>query len=205
VLTPLVFSRSTGHFRSSLSARALDRRGEPLPWYTYPAIDFLADQDYSGASVLEFGAGQSTLWWARRAREVVATESDPDWYARLARAVPPNATLLRLPLSLEGLQSHLGERTFDVVVVDGQERLLAAREAARRVSLRGAVVVDDSEGFWGPEGTYPIMDLFREAGFMRVDFYGHAPGVILPRCTSVFFRPGCPLLAGRSHPRRTLS
>jgi hypothetical protein len=36
--------------------------------------------------------------------------------------------------------------------------------------------LDNSEGFWGAEGSYPIIDLFEQEGFMRVDFCGFAPG-----------------------------
>jgi hypothetical protein len=70
VLAPIQFSLATGHFRSSIASEALDARGKPLPWYTYPAIDFLADVDFSSQSVLEFGASQSTLWRSERAARV---------------------------------------------------------------------------------------------------------------------------------------
>lgn len=205
LLTPWVFSINSGHFRSSMRSRAVDPRGRPLPWYTYPAIEFLSDQDYSSRTVLEFGAGQSTLWWASRAREVVALESDPAWYRELARCVPANVTLVSLPLTLEGLDELLGSRSFDIVIVDGLDRLRAAGESLERVSQGGMVVVDDSESFWSPEGSYPIIDIFRSGGFRRVDFYGYAPGVILPRCTSVFFRDGCFVTEGRGNPRRLLA
>jgi hypothetical protein len=29
---------------------------------------------------------------------------------------------------------------------------------------------------------------FRDSGLSRVDFYGNAPGVVLPHCTSIYFR-----------------
>jgi hypothetical protein len=50
----------SGHFRSSVNGKALSQAGVPLPWYTYPAIDFLTQRDFRGRSVLEFGGGQST-------------------------------------------------------------------------------------------------------------------------------------------------
>ena len=71
VLTPITTSYRTGHFRSSLKMAAVTRQGDPLPWYTYPAIDFLKDRNYAGKTVLEFGGGQSTLWWAAHAASVV--------------------------------------------------------------------------------------------------------------------------------------
>ena len=72
VLTPLRFSLQTGHARSSLVRRAVAPSGAPLPWLTYPAIDLLANVDVVGRSVLEFGAGQSTLWWLSHGAEVIS-------------------------------------------------------------------------------------------------------------------------------------
>jgi hypothetical protein len=205
VIAPWAFSWKSGHFRSSLASRAMDRYGRPIPWYTYPAIEFLSDQDYSTKTVLEFGAGQSTLWWGARAREVLAVETDVSWIEDLSRSLPANVTLARLPLTLDGIDEQLGRRVFDIVVIDGLDRLRAARTALERVSSSGMVILDDSEGFWGPTGTHPILDLFRSAGLRRVDFYGPAPGVLVPHCTSVAFRDGCCFVAGQTNPRRLWS
>lgn len=55
--------------------------------------------------------------------------------------------------------------------------------ACEVVSESGAIVCDNAEGYGFFEG-------FRDRGFQRVDFFGHAPGVNLPHCTSIFFKPG---------------
>src|SRR5262245_4561702 len=70
ILTPILFTVHQGHFRSALARKAVDATGHPLPWYTYPAIQFLSAKDFCGRRVLEFGAGQSTLWWSARAGQV---------------------------------------------------------------------------------------------------------------------------------------
>lgn len=197
LLTPLRFSLDTGHFRSSLKAAAVDRRGEPLPWYTYPAIDFLGTQDFSGRSVLEFGAGNSTLWWARRARSVTSIESDADWFASLQTLIPANASLSKAvgELDFSAIPQHA---QFDLIVIDGMDRLAAAKIAPAIISHDGAIVLDNSEGGWGSDGEpgQPILDLLRSLGFMRVDFYGFTPGVIGTHCTSIFFKSGSFVVAG---------
>src|ERR1700730_8324305 len=78
LITPFVFSRSSGHFKSSLKEKAVDRHGHPLPWYTYSCIELLRHRDFAGRRILEFGSGQSTLWWASRADRVVSIEGDPE-------------------------------------------------------------------------------------------------------------------------------
>lgn len=200
LLTPIAFSWQTGHFRSALAAKALDRGGAPLPWYTYPMIAFLQTKNFADCSVLEFGAGQSTLWWAKRARCVVSLEDDAEWHFRLTNRVGENVELHLVDGQLQGTEFLLEGRRFDVIVIDGLDRLTCACRALDLLAPHGAVIFDNSDGHWGGrDGEYPVLDLFRENGYSRVDFYGHAPGVIVPHCTSLFFRGECFLLGGEEH------
>jgi len=202
LLTPVFFSYETGHFLSSLRSRAIDKGGEPLPWYTYPAIHFLQCKDFKNCTVLEFGAGQSTLWWSKRATQVLSFEGDLEWYTYVERHVPPNVKIVYVPQDLAGIESHLRDLSFDVIIVDGMDRLRASRIARDVVKPGGVVIVDNSDAYGEPEGTYPIVDVFRSTGFSRVDFYGHHPGVIVPGCTSLFFKHDCFLLTSGENPVR---
>src|SRR5229473_8504521 len=58
---PVKFSAMTGHFRSAISRKPVDGRGNPIPWYSYPAIHFLSSIIWEDCRVLEFGSGYSTL------------------------------------------------------------------------------------------------------------------------------------------------
>jgi hypothetical protein len=188
VLTPVYFSRYTGHWRSSLRARALSSHGQPLPWYTYPCIDFLAGRRNRVHSVLEFGAGQSTLWWAAGGANVVAFEADREWFDYLRRVIPSSVDLRFTTMAsaedcLRDVRAQLAasnQQQFDVVVVDGLYRTELAEIAPELRTPGGIIVFDDAEG-------YGIFDRMRDSGLWRVDFFGFAPGVILPRCTSIYF------------------
>jgi len=94
------------------------------------------------------------------------------------------------------------QQLFDVVVVDGGDRYLCAESAAQVVASDGLIVVDDSEGFWGEEGTYPIIDLLHGLGFGRVDYYGFRPCGWHLGCTSLFFRAGTKVFQHLPPPRR---
>src|SRR3954463_2256551 len=72
--------RDYGHVKSARRGKCVDVIGNPIPWYTYPAIEYLKQLDFSTKNVFEFGAGQSTLFWAGRARRVVSVEDDAAWY-----------------------------------------------------------------------------------------------------------------------------
>ena len=170
---------------------AVSRSGDPLPWYTYPCIDFLKYRSYEDKTVLEFGAGQSTLWWARRARHVVAFEEDEAWYQQLKTRVPVNVELQLVPIdspsacveAINRILSLQPDPRFDVVVIDGLWRYQLIDIAVRVVKETGVIVCDNAEGYGFYEG-------FKDRNFYRVDFFGNTPGVVLPHCTSIFFRPG---------------
>lgn len=195
LLTPIRWSYETGHYKSALKNKAVDRYGNPLPWYTYPIIDFLSAKDFSDKKVLEFGAGQSTLWWAKKARSVTAIEGDKWWYLKLTASVPSNVLLHYAGADIR--------ETFDVIIVDGLNRLSCIRRAPALLNMNGAIIFDNSEGAWGgtEKDLYPAIDFLRSQGFSRIDFYGQCPGVILPSCTSLFFKGDCFILSGSEPPR----
>jgi hypothetical protein len=184
-----------GHFRSSFAMIAVDRRGYPLPWYTYPCIDFLRFRDFAGKRILEFGAGQSTVWWASVAQYVLALEGEVEWIAELTRRVPVNVTLRLVEVSsvtacVRDVRNAIAESglfKYDIVVIDGLCRKELVPVAIEALATNGAIICDNAEG-------YGIYEAFVGSQFKRIDFYGNAPGVSLQHCTSVLFQDDCFLL-----------
>jgi hypothetical protein len=86
-------------------------------------------------------------------------------------------------------------------VIDGFDRFKCAVRSLDHLKPGGAILLDNSDGYWGERGQYPILDLFRDNAFQRIDFFGFAPGVIRPHCTSLFFRGQSFLLAGTENVR----
>jgi hypothetical protein len=67
------------HLRSAAQRRPVNPDGEPVPWYTYPAIEYLRQLDFSNAAVFEYGSGHSTLFWSIAARRVVSVVDEDRW------------------------------------------------------------------------------------------------------------------------------
>lgn len=101
-----IIGMTRGYMRSVLEDQCVDREGKPIPWYTYPAIEQIDKWDVSGSEVLEYGAGNSTLWWAARARSVTSIESNEGWYERIRSRMPANCNLL---LAAVGVHESPGE------------------------------------------------------------------------------------------------
>src|SRR5687768_912204 len=71
------------HVRSAALQQAVDADGRAVPWYTYPAIEYLRQLDFSDKTVFEYGSGNSTLFWGASAKRVVSAEEDERWYETL--------------------------------------------------------------------------------------------------------------------------
>jgi hypothetical protein len=188
-LAPVMAGYKTGFFSSCFKMAAVSKDGKPLPWYTYPSIEFLKYRTYTDKLVLEFGGGQSTLWWAARARYVVTLEGDAEWYAKIKNKMPQNVDLRHVSMqdrstNIAEVKAALASKAlaqYDIIVIDGLYREELADIACRFLAADGMIICDNSEG-------YEIYEQFKERGLDRVDFYGNAPGVVLPHCTSIYFK-----------------
>lgn len=172
----------------------MDAAGHPLPWLTYPAIEFLSRLPLAGARVLEFGGGNSTLWWLARGAEVWTIESEPDWLEQVQQRMPSHAPAQLHLARTRDEYIQLPQRwglEFDIALVDGLYRYGCVLSALTRLRLTGLLLLDNSETPWGPAGKFEAIEAIRQAGWLRVDFYGWAPAVARPHCSSLFFRPEC--------------
>lgn len=79
-------------WRESAERKLALRDGEPMPWFTYGAIDFLERELTADLSIFEYGGGQSTLFWSHRARRVVGLDHDPSFGAYVTPQLPENAS-----------------------------------------------------------------------------------------------------------------
>lgn len=191
VFGPVRWAQRTGYSRSALIRKAVDKRGEPRPWYCIGAIEFLELMDFSSDCILEFGSGQSTLWWGRRARRVVSYESDSSWYHDIAKATSKllnTEVYYQSDLSAFATEPLKYGRMFDVVIIDGGDRAMCATTAIEVLKQDGIIILDNSEGNWGAPGSYPILDLLDQNDYFRIDFIGYAPGVLSSSVTSLFLR-----------------
>ena len=187
---PILFGYRTGYFRSAFKMAAVSKNGEPLPWYTYPSIEFLKYRNYEDKNILEFGGGQSTLWWASKARHVVTLEGDKKWYEKIKNKMPDNVDIHYV--SMENKESNVYQvkevleakhyTSYDVIIIDGLYQYEMIQIALDFLAKDGMLVCDNAEGYGFYEG-------LKESGLLRVDFFGNAPGIVLPHATSIYFKP----------------
>ncbi|MFF2451825.1 O-methyltransferase [Isoptericola sp. NPDC058082] len=123
-----------------------------LPWLPFQVIDRLDAVLDRSSRVFEFGGGGSTVWLARRVGEVVTAEHDPEWHALLTERTRQFAGVTVLDLDMSpGLDDYVAsidafpDGFFDLVVVDGRERVRCFHHALPKVRPGGVLILDDSQ------------------------------------------------------------
>jgi hypothetical protein len=176
-----------GWLKSWWRHRPVDAAGNPLPWLTYPAIDFISQFDFSDAAVFEWGSGFSTLWWADRCKQIVTVESNVEWISYIKPLLPAAVELIETAFDAEAEVAALARRQnrqFDVFVIDnnGRFRWRCAEAAAPNLAPGGFVILDNSDQC--PKACAVL----RDAGLTQIDFTGFAPANAYAHATSIFFR-----------------
>lgn len=180
-----ILATEHGQWNSINRNQSVDRLGRPLPWYTYPAIQYLDALDVSGCDVFEFGSGNSSLYWAGRARTVTSVEDNPLWHKHvLAGAMVNQTLLLRTERDAYVAAIANGGMRYDIVVIDGNHRVECTKAAMDHLDPGGMIVLDNSDR----ETERPCSSILRDAGFIQIDFCGFGPINGYCWSTSVFFR-----------------
>lgn len=159
---------------------------EPLPWYSYAAIDFIEKRIKNDIRVFEYGSGNSTHWYANQIEEVIAVEHDPIWAERVREFTPSNASVVYENNKSDYLKSISEFRDFDIVVIDGEFRSDCAAYALEALSEEGVIIWDDTNN---DEFTSGYQEL-RNEGFKEIFFQGMGPVIPTIQRTSIFYRGG---------------
>ncbi len=179
--------KEDGWFKSYRERAPVDADGNPLPWITYPAIEFLKRRVKKEMSVFEYGCGGSTLWWSLMAKEVVAVEHDKEWYQKISAVKPPNVSLYQIDLVRDGEYSKkVGdyENKFDIIVIDGRDRINCAKNSLKALKTNGIIIWDNSDRSEYRDG----YNFLLKNGFKKIEFVGMCPVVTIKTETAVFYR-----------------
>ena len=176
-----------GWFRSYQEKSSIDASGNPIPWITYPAIDFIRKRLNKDLVVFEFGSGGSTRWWANQVRNVVSVEHDRAWYEKLNQNISDNVVLKYVNLTYGGdysksIQEYVD--CFDIVVVDGRDRVDCLKNCINSLKVGGVVILDNSDRVDYAEG----VEFMLNSGFKKVEFTGFCPIVNFKSETAIFYR-----------------
>lgn len=172
-----------GQFFSMLYKIPRTKKNDPIPWYTYPAIDFFNTIDWSKVIAFEFGSGNSTIFWAKHVKKLITVEDNVGWYETILSKIPDNVTYIleknknKYPTSI-----NTSNNDFDLIIIDGINRYKCALEAVKKINKNGIIILDNSD--WHDQTS----DFLRKNGFQQIDFFGFGPINDYKWCTSIFLR-----------------
>jgi hypothetical protein len=178
---------NVGWFKAFDSKSAVDANGEAIPWVTYSFIDFIKERLNKQLTVFEYGSGSSTLFYAKRVLRVVSVEHDEDWYQKIVNDKPANAEMIFTKLERGGeyaKKAALLNEKFDVIIVDGRDRINCCKNSINALSEKGVLVLDDSER----DDYKEARTFLKGAGFKELSFSGISPGLFYLKSTSVFYK-----------------
>ena len=181
-----IISDEYGFSKAAEAGIPLDKNNNPLPLYTYPAIEYLASFDFSDKKIFEFGSGQSTLYWLGKGADVASVEHNQKWIDKLSpNLIGPKHQYIFAGRQEEYVNSILKfpDLHFDLIIIDGTfNRYLCAKNAVAKIKKDGLVILDNSD--WYPNTAKFLKE---NLGFIQVDFYGFRPSKPDAAVTSLFF------------------
>jgi hypothetical protein len=177
------FFFESGWLQSLISSRPVNQNGDAIPWFTYPCIDFLDGLNKTNWTVFEWGSGNSTVWWSKHVKQVVAVEDNEEWFAEVKKQISTNVDYSCCKDdSYYKRIKQFPDNYFDVIVIDGSYRNECAIESINKISKEGLIIFDNADGVDFKKAQI----LFMEKEFYRIDFWGLIPSYAYKNCTSIF-------------------
>jgi hypothetical protein len=176
-----IFNDGYGHAKSKERKKSLNAEEQPIPWFTYPAIEYISQLNLTDKNVLEWGAGNSSLFFSKISKNVFSIEHNKNWHDEILALQIPNQKLLyrEEKLYVEAIKDF--NVKFDIIVIDGILREECSKIAMQYLKNDGLIILDNSDR--DPE----IANFLRNNNLIEVDMHGFGPINDYTWTTSLFF------------------
>ena len=164
-----------GQYNSIKKNESVDANNNPLPWITYPAIEYLGNLDFSKEKIFEVGSGNSTIWFSKRANKIISLEEDEAWFKKMQEKTKNviNVDLLFIEdRDIEDIYFRANE--CSVIFIDGLNREKALDYITKNIEALDikCIVVDNSELVSIYE---KIQKFVLKTGWVDTEFVGFGP------------------------------
>ena len=193
-----ILAKAYGQYRTAQDRECFDSAGTEIPWYTYPAIEYIKNHDLRSLNILEYGSGNSSIFYLSRGAAVTSVEDNYSWYEKISR----DSEILGHNYVFADLQNDYVDRPevldADIVAIDGSWRTESVAFVMSKIlsgeSVPSWVIFDNSD-------RYPISirKLDEELGWPRVDFCGFGPINAYTWVTSIYLNPDRRIPRNDSH------
>lgn len=166
----------------------------PTPWITDGAFYYLQDfieKRGPELNVLEFGAGSSSVWLAPRVKSLITYEHDNHWLklADDAICLKDRWRPILMPLPYYTSTFHHQYGPFDLILVDGRNRVECVRHNYKLLAQNGIIMVDNTERVQY-EPIREILKDFKSVDFEQPEGQQDITGWVAPHkwITTVFYK-----------------
>lgn len=168
----LKYFHTRGYFRTLLTKNAEDLSGNPIPWISYSALDYLESIELKRKEIFEWGSGSSTKYFMHRQSIITSVEDSKDWYSR-QRTNFENSKLIRKYIFAPNKKKYINAINlknikYDLIFIDGSYRYECVRLAPKYLKKGGIILLDNSERF--PEVFSYLKKL--KFGFVNINGFG---------------------------------
>jgi hypothetical protein len=179
--------KDAGWFKSFKTGMPVDNHRNPIPWFTYSALYFIEERIHNQMNVFEYGCGNSTLWWSQRVRKLVSCEHDCQWFEKIKKQLPRNVELYHVDLECGKYAKKIAEywKEFDIIVIDGRDRVNCAKNSLRALKEDGVIIWDNSDRDCYKEGCCYLEE---DNKYKRIDFKSIGAVVPILSSTSIFYK-----------------
>lgn len=189
-----VLSKKLGHFESSWRGMPYVD-GEPAPWINYSAIEFLELCAPRQGYVLEYGCGNSSLWWLDRGLTVHSVERKEEW-AKKVMVMSDYSARLEIRTQSD-LAKYPGEHrmffgtrdNYEAIFIDGEiegnTRLKCLQEAKKILGPRGMIIIDNVDWL-----SKTWQEATSDVSYLSIPISGFTPGLPYTTvCLFMFWNP----------------
>ena len=153
----------------------------------YPFVNLLKERLNKDLRLFEYGTGYSTLFYASRVQDVISIEYDKTWFDLMGAKVPNNVSLIFREKDIDGEYCRTineFKQKFDVIIVDGRDRVNCVKQAITRLTPGGVVILDDSSR----KKYQQAINYAHEKGFRALSIEGLKPTGKGADRTTIFYR-----------------
>ncbi|HET6991610.1 MAG TPA: hypothetical protein VFJ43_09820, partial [Bacteroidia bacterium] len=120
------------------------------PWLPYSVIETLDHFLDKNSRVLEFGSGMSTLWYAKRIKEIFSIEHDFHWHKIVLKKIQKQGNTNVHLKFVQNKNKYVrftrsSSNKFDLIIIDGKYRSDCVLNNASLIKPGGIIYLDNSD------------------------------------------------------------
>jgi len=151
------------------------------PWLHPDIITFLDENINIDTKILEFGSGNSTVYFSKLTNNLYSVEHDIVWYNKIKKQLNNNVEYILSKVNYvsqpskdkmfyncntieELLKINIPDEYFDIIIIDGIHRVNCANASLNKLKKGGILILDDSNRIENPasDGSYKPIKLLMD-------------------------------------------